>query len=74
MAQTAGELLREARLRHNMSQRDLSVFARTSQTAISRWETGERSPTIEQLQRLLGALGEELVLSTESVQDRDELL
>lgn len=74
MAQTAGELLREARLRHNMSQRALSVFARTSQTAISRWETGERSPTIEQLQRLLGALGEELVLSTESAQDRDELL
>jgi predicted transcriptional regulator len=59
---TAGELLRDARRRHGLTQRQLAARARTSQAAISRLERGLVSPTVETLRQLLWLMNEELVL------------
>ena len=57
-------LLREARTRHGISQRQLALRAKTSQDAISRIERGVESPTLERLNHLLMMLGERLELNT----------
>jgi transcriptional regulator with XRE-family HTH domain len=59
---SAGRLLRESRLRHGLTQKQLAIRARTSQAAISRIERGLVSPTVETLQKLLAMVNEELVL------------
>jgi transcriptional regulator with XRE-family HTH domain len=58
----AGELVRELRARHGLSQAGLAYRAGTNQQAISRIEQGLVSPTVEMLTRLTAACGEELVL------------
>ena len=63
----AGELLREARRRHGLTQKQLAIRARTSQAAISRIERGLVSPTVETLQKLLAMVNEELVLDARPV-------
>jgi transcriptional regulator with XRE-family HTH domain len=60
----ASILLREARSRHGISQRQLALRARTSQDAISRIERGVESPTLERLIHLLMLLGEGLEFNT----------
>ena len=62
--QTAGELLREARRRHGVSQKRLAIRARTTQSAISRIEKDRVSPSVETLRELLRLLGEDLELDT----------
>lgn len=52
-----GELLREAREAHGLSQRRLAVRAGTSQDAISRIERGAEAPTVERFSQLMLALG-----------------
>ena len=59
---SASALLREARQRQGVSQRQLALRARTSQDAISRIERGVESPTLERLSQLLAVLGERLEL------------
>ena len=59
---TAGQLVREARERHGLTQKQLAIRARTSQAAISRIERGLVSPTVEMLEKLLAMVNEELVL------------
>jgi transcriptional regulator with XRE-family HTH domain len=59
---TAGELVREVRRRHGLTQQQLADRARTSQAAISRIERGLVSPSVDTLANLLDLLGEELVL------------
>jgi transcriptional regulator with XRE-family HTH domain len=59
---SAGQLLREARERHGLTQKQLAIRARTSQAAISRIERGLVSPTVETLEKLLALVNEELVL------------
>ncbi len=61
-----GELLREARRRHGVSQRRLAIRAGTTQSAISRIEKDRVSPTIETLGDLLFLLGESLALGSET--------
>ncbi len=69
-----GELIRNARERHGLSQRRLALRAGTDQAAISRIERGETSPTIETLERLLAAMGERLSLRPEPLKrDYDPL-
>ena len=63
----AGQLLREARERHGLTQRQLAIRARTSQAAISRIERGLVSPTIETLEKLLAMVNEELVLEARAI-------
>jgi transcriptional regulator with XRE-family HTH domain len=62
---SAGELLRQARRRHGVSQRSLAIRARTTQSAISRIERDRVSPTVETLGELLFLLGEDLELGSE---------
>ena len=59
---TAGQLLREARMRRGVSQNRLAIRVGTTQSAISRIERNRVSPTVETLQALLHMLGEDLVL------------
>lgn len=63
-----GRLLREARVRHGVSQERLAIRAGTTQSAISRIEQERVSPTVDTLRELLHLLGEDLVLG---VQPRD---
>jgi transcriptional regulator with XRE-family HTH domain len=64
---TAGQLLREARERHGLTQKQLAIRARTSQAAISRIERGLVSPTVETLEKLLAMVNEELVLEARAL-------
>jgi transcriptional regulator with XRE-family HTH domain len=58
-----GDHLKAARSRHGVSQRSLARRAGTTQTAISRIETGLESPSFERFTQLLLALGERPVLA-----------
>src|ERR687887_2266483 len=53
----AGELIRGARLRSRISQRELARRGGTSQAAISRIERGLEEPTLERLEQILAGLG-----------------
>jgi transcriptional regulator with XRE-family HTH domain len=64
---TPGELLREARRRHGLTQAQLAARARTSQAAISRIERDLVSPTVSTLAGLLELMGEELDLGAHPV-------
>jgi transcriptional regulator with XRE-family HTH domain len=57
-----GELLRAARARHGVTQKQLAARARTSQAAISRIERDLVSPSVDTLATLLDLMGEELHL------------
>jgi transcriptional regulator with XRE-family HTH domain len=63
----AGDLLRDARRRHGLTQRQLATRARTSQAAISRIERGVVSPSVDTLAELLWLMNERLVLDAEAV-------
>jgi transcriptional regulator with XRE-family HTH domain len=63
---TPGELLREARRRHGVSQKRLAIRAGTTQSAISRIEKDRVSPTFETLGELLFLLGEDLTVGSEA--------
>jgi len=69
-----GELIREARERHGLSQRRLALRAGTDQAAISRIERGDTAPSIETVERLLAAMGERLSIQSEPLErDYDPL-
>lgn len=61
---TPGELLKQARRRHGVSQGSLAVRARTTQSAISRIERDRVSPSVETLRELLYLLGEDLAIES----------
>ncbi len=60
-----GELLKEARRRHGVSQELLAARAGTTQSAISRIESGRVSPSVDTLWELLYLLGEDLELTAQ---------
>jgi transcriptional regulator with XRE-family HTH domain len=57
-----GRLLRQARLRHGISQEQLAARAGTTQSSISRIEKDRVSPSVETLREVLFLLGEDLLL------------
>lgn len=61
-----GELLRRARARHKVKQSELARRVGTTQSVISDYERGARSPTVAYLAEMLAALGEDLQLSTKT--------
>jgi transcriptional regulator with XRE-family HTH domain len=70
----SGELIRDARRRHGLSQRRLALRSGASQAWISRLERGEVSPSTDSLDRLLLVMGESLRLETErAVHDEEDL-
>jgi uncharacterized protein len=67
---TPGELIRATRIRHKLSQTRLARRAGTHQSAISRIEADEISPSVETLELLMRAMGERLDLGGAPL-DRD---
>ena len=66
-----GELVREARKRAALTQRELAERAGTTQSAIARLESGRTSPTLEQVQRLMRLAGFELLVELAPFDDSD---
>jgi transcriptional regulator with XRE-family HTH domain len=66
--QLAGRLLRTARARAVMSQRELARKARTVQSVVARIELGETNPSLATLTRLLRAAGFALTTDLERVE------
>ncbi len=63
---TPGQLLREVRRLHGVSQQLLAARAGTTQSAISRIESDRVSPSVDTLWELLYLLGEDLELSAQA--------
>jgi transcriptional regulator with XRE-family HTH domain len=68
----AGELIKEARRRSRLSQRELATRAGTSQAAISRIESGREEPTLERLEQILAGLGWRPVIELEPIALHDD--
>jgi transcriptional regulator with XRE-family HTH domain len=62
---TSGDLIKDARRRHGLSQRSLALRSGAGQAWISRVERGEVSPSVDSLERLLSVMGETLRLQAE---------
>jgi transcriptional regulator with XRE-family HTH domain len=58
---TPGELLRQTRIRHELSQHQLAVRSGTTQSAIARIERDKVSPSIKTLTDLFQAMEEDFV-------------
>jgi transcriptional regulator with XRE-family HTH domain len=58
---TPGELLRQARIRHELSQEQLAIRAGTTQSAIARIERDRTSPSIKTLTALFQAMEEDFI-------------
>jgi transcriptional regulator with XRE-family HTH domain len=61
---TPGELVKERRIRHGLSQRRLAHRAGTSQSAVARIESGKEEVTWHRLRLLLLVMGEQPVLDS----------
>jgi len=61
---TPGDLIRERRLAHGLSQRRLAHRAGTSQSAVARIESGKEEVTWSRLRLLLLVMGEQPVLES----------
>jgi transcriptional regulator with XRE-family HTH domain len=61
---TPGDLIRTTRTRRGLSQARLARRVGTQQSAISRLEADEVSPSVETLDLLMRAMGESLQLAT----------
>ncbi|MGH2703368.1 MAG: helix-turn-helix domain-containing protein [Actinomycetota bacterium] len=69
---SAGHLIRDARLRAELSQRELARLSSTSQSAIADYESGRKSPRFGTLTRILRAAGFELRMRLVPNDDHDE--
>lgn len=66
-----GHLVREARKRAGLSQRELAERAGTTQSAIARLETGRSSPSFELVRKLIRCCGFQLNVSIVPYDDSD---
>jgi transcriptional regulator with XRE-family HTH domain len=64
------DLIRELRLKHGLSQRELAYRAGTSQSAIARIEGGGEDVTWNRLRSILSAMGDEPVLDSKRLSSR----
>ena len=62
---TPGELLRQARIRHELSQEQLAIRAGTTQSAIARIERDRTSPSIKTMTALFQAMEEDFVFGAQ---------
>ncbi|HEY7874390.1 MAG TPA: helix-turn-helix transcriptional regulator [Actinomycetota bacterium] len=69
-----GDLIREARKRSRLTQRELAERLGTTQGVIARWETGRSSPTFERLHRAVKACGFDLSVRIVPGDDQHALL
>jgi transcriptional regulator with XRE-family HTH domain len=70
----AGSLIQLARIKSNISQRDLAAKAGTSPAAIASYETGRREPTMPTLLRILRSAGFDLRMHLAPYDSHDEVL
>ncbi len=66
-----GDLVREARRRTGLTQRELAERAGTTQSAIARLESGRSSPSFDAVVRLLKLCGFQLLVALEPYDDSD---
>jgi transcriptional regulator with XRE-family HTH domain len=66
-----GELVREARRRAGLTQRELAERAQTTQSAIARLESGRTSPSFEQVERLIKLCGFSMIVELATYDDSD---
>lgn len=64
-----GELVREARRRAGLTQRELAERAGTTQSAIARLESGRTSPSLEHVEWLLKLCGFSMTVSISTYDD-----
>lgn len=57
-----GRWLHDMRRKRKLRQTDLARLSKCHETSISRWETGDATPTLEQAEKLVKILGAELVI------------
>lgn len=74
MSTWAGNLIKVARLERGLSQRELARRAHTSQATISAYETGEKSPSLDTLARIVRAAGLDLRIQIAPADGHDEWL
>ncbi len=72
MGTWAGDLIRLARHQKGLSQRELARSASTSQAAIAAYEGGRRSPSLDNLARIIRAAGSDLRIRIEPLEDHDD--
>jgi transcriptional regulator with XRE-family HTH domain len=70
----AGNLLRLARMRSGLSQRQLAEAAGVPQSTVARIETYRQQPTLPLMARLFAAAGLELRTRLEDYDDHDDVL
>jgi transcriptional regulator with XRE-family HTH domain len=66
---TGADLVRIARLRAGISQRELARRVNRHQSAIARWESGRVAPSFETLRTLIRACGFELTYGLANADD-----
>ena len=71
---TAWALLREARVRASLSQRELAKRARVAQSEVARIEAGRQEPGFARLESLVRAAGFDLRIELVPYDDHDEQL
>ena len=69
-----GDLIREARKRAGLTQRELAERAGTTQSAIARWEAGRSAPSFDTVRRLIRLCGLDLDIMLVPYDDSDILL
>ena len=72
MTTWAGNLIKIARLDAKLSQRELARRAGTSQAALSNYESGKKSPTLDTLHRIVRAAGSDLRIQVVPYDDHDD--
>lgn len=68
-----GDLIKERRTAHGLTQRELAYRAGTSQSAIARIESGDEDITWKRLRSVLAAMGDEPVLEAKRLPHRYDL-
>jgi transcriptional regulator with XRE-family HTH domain len=69
-----GELIREARKRAGLTQREVAEILGTTQAVVARWEKGRNSPTFERLSQAIRACGYDLAVRIVPRDDEHALL
>lgn len=65
-----GKFLREERIKKGISVKELAEAAGVTDRAITYWEKGQKKPTLIYADKILKALGVQLVLGAEEVVDK----
>ena len=68
---TGADLVREARRRAGLTQRELAERAGTTQSAVARLESGRTSPSFDQVLRLIKLCGFRLDVALDPYDDSD---